>query len=66
MCSSDLVLSMPSRARFRFDNYIVHDETDEPVCHGYTVHVVVDARGRAIRPPDWMTELTKAERDTTE
>ncbi|NLE36401.1 MAG: acyl-CoA thioesterase [Pirellulaceae bacterium] len=56
------VLSRPSRARFRFDNRIVHDATDEPVCHGYTVHVVVDSRGRAIRPPTWMADLAVGER----
>ena len=50
-------ISMPSRARVRFDCRIVLDETDRPVCHGYTVHAVVDTTGRPLRPPQWMTEL---------
>ena len=48
---------MPSRARIRFDNQVVQAETDRPVCHGYTIHAVVDAEGRPIRPPAWMTGL---------
>jgi acyl-CoA thioester hydrolase len=55
------VVSMQSRARVRFDSRIVQDETEEPVCHGFTVHAVVDPSGRPIRPPSWMVELINGE-----
>ncbi len=55
------VLSISSRARFRFDSRVVQDETEAPVCHGYTIHAVVDTRGRPIRPPAWMTALVDGE-----
>jgi acyl-CoA thioester hydrolase len=54
-------LSMPSRARFRFDSRVVHDESGAPVCHGYTIHAVVDTTGRPLRPPAWMVSLVDAE-----
>lgn len=50
-------VSMPSRARVRFDSRVVQEDTERPVCHGYTVHAVVDADGRPMRPPTWMTAL---------
>ncbi|HLA86332.1 MAG TPA: thioesterase family protein [Thermoguttaceae bacterium] len=54
-------LVMPSRARVRFDSRILHDATGTAVCHGYTVHAVVDTTGRPIRPPAWMTALVGRE-----
>ncbi|MBN2216392.1 MAG: acyl-CoA thioesterase [Pirellulales bacterium] len=56
-------LSMPSRARVRFDSRVVMDETDRPVCHGYTIHAVVDPGGRPLRPPAWMTEMLTVRND---
>jgi acyl-CoA thioester hydrolase len=50
-------VSMPSRARVRFDSQVVQDETGEPVCSGWTVHAVIDTQGRPVRPPPWLTEL---------
>ena len=50
-------ISMPSRARLRFDSRVVQDKTEDPVCHGYTIHAVVDIDGRPIRPPAWMAVL---------
>lgn len=46
-------------ARFRFDVQIVHAETDRPVCRGWTEHVVLDHRGRPIRPPPWLVALVE-------
>ncbi|MBN1591518.1 MAG: acyl-CoA thioesterase [Pirellulales bacterium] len=54
-------LSMPSRARFRFDSRVVQDATGAPVCHGYTIHAVVDTLGRPMRPPAWMVALAGIE-----
>ncbi len=50
-------VSMPSRAQIRFDCRIEHAEGGQAVCHGHTVHAIVDESGRPIRPPKWLTEL---------
>ena len=55
-------LSMPGKARIRVDVEIEHAETGEPVCRGYTVHVVTDAAGKPIRPPKWLVELVESAR----
>ena len=58
-----VVLSMPSRARLRFDVQVERSESGSVVCRGYTVHAITDATGRPIRPPDWLRELLAADRD---
>jgi len=46
--------TMAGRARIRFDVEIHHAESRRPVCRGYTIHAITDARGRPIRPPKWV------------
>jgi acyl-CoA thioester hydrolase len=53
-------LSMPGKARIRVDVEIEHAPSGEPVCRGYTIHVVTDASGRPIRPPKWLIDLVEA------
>jgi len=55
------VLTMPSRAQIRFDVEITQAETGLPVCRGYTIHAVVNAAGKPVRPPKWLAELVSAE-----
>jgi acyl-CoA thioester hydrolase len=50
-------LSMPSKARMRFDVVIEQAGTGGPVCRGWTVHAVTDTSGRPIRPPRWALAL---------
>ncbi len=50
-------LSMPGRARLRFDMRVDHAKTADPVCSGYTVHAVTDTAGKPTRPPRWLVEL---------
>jgi acyl-CoA thioester hydrolase len=45
------------RARLRFDETIVHAETNRAVVSGYTIHAVTDAAGIPKRPPAWITQL---------
>jgi len=52
-----VAISMPSKARFRFDITIKQAETGEPVCHGWTTHGVTNATGKPIRPPQWMIDV---------
>jgi acyl-CoA thioester hydrolase len=54
-------LTMPGRARMRFDVTIQHADSGEPVCCGYTVHAVTDTAGKPIRPPDWLRNLIDSE-----
>jgi acyl-CoA thioesterase FadM len=51
------VLSMPSRARFRFDVEITLAESGDPVARGYTIHATTDATGKPIRPPRALVAL---------
>jgi len=51
------VLSMPGKARFRFDVRVVQADSGGEVCRGYTVNVAVDRSGRPIRPPKWLVDL---------
>lgn len=50
-------LSMPGRARFRFDVEVRQSGSGEPVCRGWTEHVVTDPAGKAIRPPRWLVQM---------
>jgi len=56
-------LSMPGKARIRVDVEIEHADTGQPVCRGYTIHVVTDATGKPIRPPGWLVELAEWDRE---
>jgi acyl-CoA thioester hydrolase len=53
-------LSMPSRARIRFDVAIEHAEKGHAVCAGWTVHAVTDPSGKPIRPPPWLLGLIRS------
>jgi acyl-CoA thioester hydrolase len=54
-------LSMAGKARIRVDVEIEHAESGQPVCRGYTVHVVTDPSGKPIRPPKWLLELVESD-----
>jgi acyl-CoA thioester hydrolase len=44
-------------ARLRFDVTIEQAQTGRPVCRGYTIHAMVNAAGKPIRPPRWVADL---------
>jgi acyl-CoA thioester hydrolase len=50
-------LSMAGRASLRFDVTVVLVDGEKPVADGYTVHALVDAGGRPIRPPQWLGDV---------
>ena len=50
-------VSKVSRTQIRVDVEIEQAEGGDPVCHGWTVHVVTNREGRPIRPPEWFTAL---------
>ncbi len=50
-------MSKVSRTQIRVDVEIQHAEEGNPVCRGWTVHVVTNREGRPIRPPEWFTKL---------
>lgn len=53
--------AMQGRVRVRFDIAIAHAQTSRPVARGWTVHGIVDAAGKALRPPAWLVEtITEA------
>jgi acyl-CoA thioester hydrolase len=47
---------MAGRARVRFDVSIAHADGGVDVARGYTVHAVTDAKGKPIRPPQWLAD----------
>jgi acyl-CoA thioester hydrolase len=49
-------LHRPQGVRIRCDERITIAGTDTPIVTGFTLHAIVDARGRPIRPPTWMLE----------
>ena len=51
-------VALQGRARLRFDVHVRHVQ-GEGVVRGWTVHAVTDPSGRPIRPPTWLTELTR-------
>jgi acyl-CoA thioester hydrolase len=53
----DTRLSMPGRARFRFEVEVRQLDSGEPVCRGWTEHVATDPAGKPLRPPRWLVEL---------
>ena len=50
---------MAGRASVRFDVRIVHADTGDPVAEGYTIHALINADGKPVRPPDWFVELMR-------
>ncbi|MCP4589118.1 MAG: acyl-CoA thioesterase, partial [bacterium] len=48
--------SPEGRARIRFDVHITHAARSSEVANGYTIHAVVNANGKPIRPPTWLTD----------
>jgi acyl-CoA thioester hydrolase len=52
--------SMAGRARVRFDMTIRHASDGAPVANGYTVHAILSADGKPIRPPTWLTAVLEA------
>ena len=56
-------LSMAGRARLKIEAEIQHADTAAPVCRGWTVHAVLDASGRPIRPPQWLVALIETPRE---
>ncbi|KAF0093110.1 MAG: acyl-CoA thioester hydrolase [Puniceicoccaceae bacterium 5H] len=44
-------------ARLRFSNEVVHAESRQPVCEGYTIHALINAEGRPVRIPDWVQAM---------
>ncbi len=54
-------LSMPGRARFRFEVEIVQAQSGRAVCRGWTEHVVIDASGKPTRPPQALVELIQSD-----
>ena len=47
---------MAGKARVRFDVAIANLTTGGPIARGWTIHAVVDPRGKPIRPPTWFTD----------
>lgn len=45
------------RTQVRVNVEIEQTGSGEPVCRGWTVHVVTNREGRPIRPPEWFTKL---------
>jgi acyl-CoA thioester hydrolase len=52
-------MNLSGRARLRFEVWINHTGSGDPVVRGYTVHAVTDPAGRPIRPPEWFLELVR-------
>ena len=50
-------LSKVSRTQVRVDVEIEQAEGGQPVCRGWTTHVVTNREGRPIRPPQWFRRL---------
>ena len=44
---------MHGKARLRCEVQIVQAETGADVARGYTIHAVVNAEGKPMRPPEW-------------
>lgn len=49
--------AIEGRARVRFAIDITHAADGRPVASGHTVHAVVDANGKPMRPPQWFLAL---------
>jgi acyl-CoA thioester hydrolase len=49
--------SKAGRVRLRFDSKIVLAETGGVVAEGFTIHALVNAKGKPLRIPDWIEDL---------
>lgn len=49
-------LSIPGRARLRFDVQIRQAGAAAEVADGHTIHALTTDSGRAVRPPEWFTQ----------
>ena len=54
-------MSKVGRTQVRVDVEIEQADGGEPVCRGWTVHVVTNREGRPIRPPQWFTAILDSE-----
>lgn len=52
-----VAVEQEGRTRLKFYNLIWQQSDETPVAQGYTLHVVVDERGRPHRIPDWVREF---------
>lgn len=52
--------AMQGRASIRFNVSVERADGGQPVCNGYTVHAIVDANGRPVRPPKWLVDRIQA------
>ncbi|MHC4563167.1 MAG: acyl-CoA thioesterase [Planctomycetota bacterium] len=52
---------MTGKARVRFDVQITNVATDQPVARGWTVHAIVSADGRPVRPPQWFIDAVNGQ-----
>jgi acyl-CoA thioester hydrolase len=50
-------MSMEGRATLRFDVRISLAETGKIVADGYTLHALIDASGKPVRPPQWLRQM---------
>jgi acyl-CoA thioester hydrolase len=57
-------MTRAGRARLRFDMVITHAD-GRPVCRGWTVHVIADAAGKPMRPPEWLARMADGEGHAT-
>jgi len=51
------VASRLGRAQVRFDMEVRQADSGQTVCRGYTIHAIVDATGKPVRPPAWLVEM---------
>ncbi|HEY3321824.1 MAG TPA: thioesterase family protein [Planctomycetota bacterium] len=54
-------VSLVGKARMRFDVTVVHAADEQRVVHGHTVHAIIGANGRPVRPPEWLSAKLPAE-----
>ena len=52
---------MVGKARIRFDVEIIQTDAPKLVAKGYTIHAIINPKGRPIRPPQWFLDLIPTE-----
>jgi acyl-CoA thioester hydrolase len=50
-------MTMPSRARLRFDCRIASAGDGRAISEGYTIHAFTNVGGKPLRPPKWFADL---------
>lgn len=53
-------MSKVGRTQVRVDVEINQAESGEPVCRGWTVHVLTNRQGRPARPPAWFARVMES------